>query len=52
LRKEIILNLNLTSKQFDILFENNFSTYWNPEILDANKNIIEQYKQLKNEQYN
>jgi hypothetical protein len=46
LKREIIYNLNLTSKQFDILVENNFSTYWNPEVLDANKNIIEQYKTI------
>jgi len=44
LKQLIINNLNLTTKQLDLMVKNNFSTYWNPELLDANKNIIEQYK--------
>jgi hypothetical protein len=43
LKREIVHNLNLTSNQFEKMIEDNFSTYWNPVVLELNKNLIKEY---------
>ena len=43
LKREIIYKLNLTTKQFEKLVEDNFSTYWNAVSLEINKNLINEY---------
>lgn len=44
LKNIICNNLNLRTEQFKIFIEDNFQSYWNKDILDANWEFINQYK--------
>lgn len=47
LKSNICKNLNINTSQFSELVKNNFSTYHNPDILDKNKLLIDEYFELK-----
>lgn len=46
LKNIICTNLNLRTEQFKILVNENFQSYWNKDILDANLEFINEYKKL------
>lgn len=43
LKNIICKNLNLRTEQFNIFVDDGFQSYWNKNILDANKELINQY---------
>ena len=43
LKNLICKNLNLRTEQFNIFVNDNFQSYWNKNILDNNKELINQY---------
>ncbi len=46
LKTRIIFSLNINSEQLNKFIEEGFSNYWNPALLEQNKDIINEYIKL------